>query len=304
MQAGSLLEKYLTEPMKLTPSLRMDLRLEIRNLINTHFQDMESILFKEPPVNPDLIGNILGIEFQEKPLEPDTSALLKFHQDKGYTYLAYINSNIDNDQHKRFSKLHECAHVLLNLFEEEGIAFRTPISNQNSSYFSKHPREVLCDIAASEMLFFYRLFEHQTSGFKKGEDFCEELLRLTQTFNASVEATVRTFVENYPEEAFMLVIKEGYTKAEQDAMKQPLSFMKKAPVAKPRIAYAVVNDHFNHFIVRNKSFGPGSPVHDAFYNRANACVIYDLPELNINDGDYYVSLIPEDDRLYCTALKS
>lgn len=303
----SLVNDYLSKGYPLKARDRLEIRKEIRKFVEERFKKYKSVIFEKPPIDADVIGSILGVKFKEGELDKDISAELRFSPEKGFHYLAIINSLIDNEHHKRFSKFHECSHVMMNLFDNDGRAFRTPMNNQNSTFFSKDPREVICDITASEMLFYYPLFSEELSSFTPDNECCDRIEKIAECFNASLEATTRTLVENYPQKAFMLVIKENYRKEELSIInnQEKMSSLKEneKPVPKPRIAYAVVNDKVNFYIHKNKSFAEDTIVHRCFYNNCKETDIIDLSSFGWGEGKFVVSVIPEEDRCFCVGIE-
>ncbi|MEW5820834.1 MAG: hypothetical protein AB1782_11645, partial [Cyanobacteriota bacterium] len=110
MPDRKVIEEFIESNYRLNAAKRLQLRVAIRKIIRQKLLEYESFVFNEAPFDPDVVGNILSIEFQEASLEEDISAELKPHPDKTFKYLAIINSDIDNEQHKRFSKFHEISH--------------------------------------------------------------------------------------------------------------------------------------------------------------------------------------------------
>lgn len=293
MSTSKIIKDFIERNYWLKPKERLSLREEIRRIIHEKLSAYEGLVFNEPPFNPDLIGNILGIEFKESPLDDNISAELQLHPANTYKFLALINSLIDNDQHKRFSKFHEISHVLHNLFDEDYRAFRSSTIKPGSTFILKDPKEIVCDITSSEILFYNKTFIESVKTFQKDECISEQILNLSTKFNASIEATSRTLIESYPEPAFLMIVKEGYTKDEEFQIKANRA---SRLTPKPRILYAIVNDKIEFYIPKNKSFSEGTIVYKSLYNNSTEDSIVDLSNYKCGQGIYNTCVIPEYDR--------
>ena len=295
MPTSTIIDDFIQTNYQLNAEKRLILREAIRKIIRLRLMEYESFVFNQTPFDPDLVGNIMGIQFTEGELDTDISAEIKPHPDKTFKFLAIINSLIDNDQHKRFSKFHEISHVMHNIFDEGFVAFRTPKSTHNSTFFSKDPREIVCDITASELLFYYPVFKDDIENFNTDQPVSKQITSLCFKYNSSIEATARTLIENYPHKAFMMVIKEGYRKPEEDKMKVDESFK---PQPKPRIQYVIINDKIKFYIPRNKSFSEDTIIHRCLKNNAIENDTVDLSYYECGDGIYNCCVLPEDDRCF------
>ena len=302
--------KYLSNRMKFTPKVRHEIRKRLRILLTEKLGEFESLIFSDYPVNIETLGSLVGIEFREEELKGDYSAELRLNPSDKFKFLALINTIIDNNHHKRFSKFHETSHVLLELFENNHIAHRTPLSFQDNIYQYKNSTEIICDIAASEMLFYYPAFKKELENISLIKNSVWTFIReLSIKFDASLEATARNFVENYKHKAFFLVITENYRKSElsqvnPDQMKLPWS-VECSPKPKPRIAYAVSNRFIDFDIPKNKSFSDDSFIYDSFYN-GNVLqneVNIELFDWSKAKGEFLIGTLPQNQRALCIGIE-
>lgn len=303
MTETDVIKEFIEQNYRLSPSHRLVLRKAVRKIVRQQMFDYENFVFGQAPFDPDVVGNIFGIEFKEAPLGENISAELKPHPESTFKFLAIINSDIDNDQHKRFSKFHEISHVMHNIFDEDLQAFRTPKHSYSQAYLFKDPREIICDITASEMLFYYSVFRQELDALNMKQRLSEQVLKICNKYNASIEATSRTLVENYPCKAFMMMVKKGLRREEEELLKNnPQLVCFKKPVEKPRIQYAIINQHIKFYIPRNKSFEENTIVSRALCNCSNEDDIVNLGNLGCGEGVYSACVLPEDDRCFFVGL--
>lgn len=301
--------KFLLEKFKLDAKDKLQLRLEIRNFIEHYFKENETcknftdLIFKATPINPDLVGSLLRIEFKEGALNESCSAKLAYNEKKGFDYLVIVNTLIDDKHHKRFSKFHECSHVLFKLFEKDCCEHRSPMSIQPGYTFYKEPKETVCDIAASEMLFYYPLFKDDLETIDVNKDLCKQILDIASKYEASLEATIRMVVENLPRRAFMLAVQENYRADEQKLINDKELAPELLPVPKPRISYSIINPQIEFTIKKNKSFNENTTVYKSYYEKSHGCEIIDVSTISMGAGTYKLASFFEFDKVVCLGIE-
>ncbi len=91
--------------------------------------------------------------------------------------LMVINSNITNTERRRFTHMHELAHLLANSSFEDGL--------------SNHEKEKLCDAFASEMLLPSEVTEKEFGS--KSKISVQELKKVQKMYGISIDAIVYSF---------------------------------------------------------------------------------------------------------------
>lgn len=91
--------------------------------------------------------------------------------------LIVINANIQNTERRRFTHMHELAHLLAN------TSFDTGLSN--------HDKEKLCNAFASEMLLPSKVVESEFGS--KSKISIQELKKMQKTYGISIDAMVYSF---------------------------------------------------------------------------------------------------------------
>jgi Zn-dependent peptidase ImmA (M78 family)/transcriptional regulator with XRE-family HTH domain len=90
------------------------------------------------------------------------------------TPLMVINANMPNTERRRFTHMHELAHLIANSCFDEGL--------------SNHDKEKLCDAFASEMLLPSKVIEHEFG--HKSRISIQELKGLQEVYGISIDAIV------------------------------------------------------------------------------------------------------------------
>lgn len=91
-----------------------------------------------------------------------------------HTPLMVINKNIQNTERRRFTHMHELAHLLANTSFDAGL--------------SKHDQEKLCDAFASEMLLPAEVVEREFGS--KSKIAVQELKRVQKAYGISIDAII------------------------------------------------------------------------------------------------------------------
>lgn len=91
--------------------------------------------------------------------------------------LMVINANMSNTERRRFTHMHELAHLLANSSFEEGL--------------SNHDKEKLCDAFASEMLLPTEVIEFEFGS--KSKISVQEVIRIQKIYGVSIDAIVYSF---------------------------------------------------------------------------------------------------------------
>ncbi|MDE6258840.1 MAG: XRE family transcriptional regulator [Muribaculaceae bacterium] len=91
--------------------------------------------------------------------------------------LIVINSSIQNVERRRFTQMHELAHLLTNASFDEGL--------------SHHDKEKLCDAFASEILLPSEVVEHEFGS--KSKISVQELKKIQKVYGISIDAIAYSF---------------------------------------------------------------------------------------------------------------
>lgn len=150
-----------------------------------------------PPVNVGLLASMRGIVRVEE-REQDYAGML-VHQPGGM--VAHVRRE-DSLTRKRFTVLHEAGHTLLPGYAEA------------RRYRCKGPRsleEQLCDFAAGELMFPREVFAADLADAGFGT---AATVSLAARYEAGLEATALRSVEEWPDDAALLVLRVAHKPAE------------------------------------------------------------------------------------------
>lgn len=161
--------------------------------------DLVELLDLEPPVQPELVASYQGINRVERsPLRWDGCLVMEDNE------LVIRVRNTDHPGRQRFTILHEVAHTFLPGYEHAPQYRCTPLSSSSR----RDPNELLCDIAASELLMPAR---YVRSVIADASFDLDAVTDLAYHCDASLEAAARRFVALWPE-ASLFVRMEVTTK--------------------------------------------------------------------------------------------
>jgi hypothetical protein len=153
----------------------------------------------EPPVDPEIIASYQGIHRVERSVLSWAGCLLT----EGDELVIRVRDS-DTPGRQRFTILHEVAHTFLPGYRHAPQFRCTPLSSRER----RDPNEVLCDIAASELLMPSRYVASVVGGASFDLD---AVATLAEDCGASLEAAARRFISLWPEPC-LLVRMERTTK--------------------------------------------------------------------------------------------
>lgn len=154
--------------------------------------ELVDVLDLEPPVEPEILASYQGIHRIERtPL--GWAGCLVTEGDE----LVIRVRNTDPLGRQRFTVFHEVAHTFLPGYQHATQYRCNPLSEQGR----RHPNEVLCDIAASELLMPAR---HVRSLIDQADFDFEAVRQLADDCDASLEAAARRFVGLWPEPSVLI----------------------------------------------------------------------------------------------------
>jgi Zn-dependent peptidase ImmA (M78 family) len=153
-----------------------------------------------PPVRVEVIASLRGVVRIEERIQPHAGMILS----DGSGLLIRVRA-LDSRPRRRFTILHEAAHTLLPGFADTPQLCCDPPGGRSRT-------EMLCDIAASELLLPGRSFipDLRNVGFGMGP---VELL--ADAYEASIEATALRTIDLWAEPAMLLAFAFGHKPSEK-----------------------------------------------------------------------------------------
>jgi hypothetical protein len=195
-----------------------------------------------PPIPVEMIASLRGIVAIEEAPQPWAGMIVR----RGNNFAVTLRSG-DGNRRQRFTICHEAGHTLFPGFAD-GVEHRCNGQRTRT--------EVLCDVAASELLLPRRDFVpdllNSTFDLNGVEDLAGE-------YEASLEATALRTVNLWPEPAMLLVFSQRHKPSEEG--REHLC----AP--KLRVDYAYTQGSWP-FVPRHKSVDDDSPIADALRGHA------------------------------------
>lgn len=188
-----------------------------------------------PPIDERIVASAMGIHsLQESPI-PWAGCLLR-EDDK----MVIKVRKSDGRGRQRFTAFHEIAHTFLPGYHLTA-QFRC---DPNPTVEKPAREENLCDIAAAEFLFPSRYVREDVADSEF--DF-QSIDRLRRRYDASLEAAAIQFVNQWPEDALLVVLETGRKPSERGTAAAP----------KLRVRYAHASGAWP-YIPRHKSVSSGS----------------------------------------------
>lgn len=189
----------------------------------------------KPPIDPQVVASFQGVARIEEATTPWAGCLVP---EDGKLVIKVRAS--DNRRRQRFSALHEVGHTFLPGFNLQ-VQYRCDTDRASA----RDPDEVLCDAAASELLFPRRYFTLEMGGLNFGIMAVQEL---ADKYDASLEATARRYVDLWPEPAMLVVLEKAI---------KPIERQRPQAEPKLRVQYAYAVGRWP-FVPRHKSVREGS----------------------------------------------
>ena len=178
-------------------SLLEDARLRLphatdEELVVAIAAELVDVLDLEPPVDPGMIASYQGIHHIERSPLGWAGCLLT---DNGQLVIRVRST--DTPGRQRFTILHEVAHTFLPGYRHAPQYRCTPLSTRAR----REPNEVLCDIAASELLMPER---YVRSVIAEASFDLDAVSDLAFDCDASLEAAARRFISLWPEPSLLI----------------------------------------------------------------------------------------------------
>lgn len=154
--------------------------------------DLVELLDLEPPIEPGLVASYQGIRRIERSALAWAGCLVREGDD-----LVIRVRDTDTPERQRFTICHEIAHTFLPGYRHAPQYRCTPLAARRR----RDPVEVLCDVAASELLLPARC----VSAFVAGASFdLDAVEALGERCEASLEAAARRFISLWPEPSLLI----------------------------------------------------------------------------------------------------
>lgn len=154
--------------------------------------DLVELLDLEPPVEPEVVASYQGIHrIERSPLS--WAGCLVTEDDE----VVIRVRNTDTPGRQRFTIFHEVAHTFLPGYRHVPQYRCTPLSTRGR----RDPSEVLCDIAASELLMPAR---YVRSVIADASFDLDSVGTLAEDCDSSLEAAARRFVALWPEPSLLI----------------------------------------------------------------------------------------------------
>lgn len=154
--------------------------------------ELVDLLDLEPPVEPAIVASYQGIHrIERSPLSWAGCLLTEADE------LVIRVRSTDTPGRQRFTIFHEIAHTFLPGYEHKPQYRCTPLSTRER----RDPAEVLCDIAASELLMPAR---HVRAVIAASSFDLDAVTALAEDCDASLEAAARRFIALWPEPSLLI----------------------------------------------------------------------------------------------------
>lgn len=189
-----------------------------------------------PPIDLEMVASWQGVEKIDVTDIPWAGCLIN---DGGQILMKLRRG--DSRRRRRFTGFHEIGHTFCPGFRLE------PQFRCNPPTLTQSPIEVLCDVAASALLYPRQLVEVDLAAADFGLKTIEAL---SDDYDGSLESAGHRFVALWPEDTMMLVLEPGLRKEEEST--------DATPKLRVRSVHARGSDW--PFIPRNKSVTPDHPL--------------------------------------------
>jgi hypothetical protein len=238
------------------------IRAKARELIGLYVTS-----FGEPtmPIDVSVLASLRGIrKSEEAPVHSDDAELVP---DGAGGVTMRVNPDRPETR-RRFSVAHEISHTFFPDYTEK-ISCRTDARyrdrNDPDDYL-----EMLCDIAAAELLFPQPWFLRDAAAVKD----CAGLAHLAATYRASREATLRRYAETSPESVIAVFLiwklkpmqKGVVGREDQGNLFGITPEQERRDALRLRIEYTVASESFKangHFLPKDKSVENAGPIYEA-----------------------------------------
>lgn len=238
------------------------IRTKARELI-----DLYVASFGEPtmPIDLKVLASLRGIRYSEDaPIHSDDAELVP----DGVGGVAMRVNPDRPETRRRFSVAHEISHTFFPDYTEK-VWCRTDARYRDRADPDDY-LEMLCDIAAAELLFPQPWFSQDAAGVKDGGG----LVNLANAYRASREATLRRFAEASPESVVTIFLhwklkptQKGIVgRKDQGNLFGITAEQERLDALRLRVEYTVMSDSFKtggFFIPKDKSVESDGPIYEA-----------------------------------------
>jgi hypothetical protein len=184
-----------------------------------------------PPIDLEMVASWQGVDKIDVADIPWAGCLIN----DGGRILMQLRRG-DSRRRPRFTGFHEIGHTFCPGFRLEAqFRCNPPIPTQS-------PIEVLCDVAAAELLYPRRLVESDLAAADFG---IETVIAVADDYDGSLESAGHRFVSLWPDDTLMLVLEPGIRRQEEGTDAEP----------KLRVRSVHAKGHWP-YIPRNKSVEP------------------------------------------------
>lgn len=266
------------------------MRAKARELIGLYVTS-----FGEPtmPIDVSVLASLRGIrKSEEAPVHSDDAELVP---DGAGGVTMRVNPDRPETR-RRFSVAHEISHTFFPDYTEK-ISCRTDARHRDRNDPDDY-LEMLCDIAAAELLFPQPWFLRDAAAVQD----CAGLARLAATYRASREATLRRYTETSPDSVIAVFLiwklkpkQKGVVGREDQGNLFGISpEQERRDALRLRIEYTVASESFKangHFLPKDKSVENAGPIYEAASTGllAEGECFFDLGQAS---GTYRVWAIP------------
>ncbi len=188
-----------------------------------------------PPIDLEMVASWQGVDRIDVADIPWAGCLIN---DGGHILMQLRRG--DSRRRRRFTGFHEIGHTFCPGFRLE------PQFRCNPPTPTTSPLEVLCDVAAGELLYPSRLVERDLAAANFGID---TVVALADDYDGSLESAAHRLVSLWPEDALMIVLEPGIRREEAGTEAEP----------KLRVRSVHAKGDWP-FIPRNKSVEPDHPL--------------------------------------------
>ena len=235
----------------------------------------------------DEVCSGLGLVVKEIPLPPKINGAIQ-----GRTIL--INSRVQNNERKQFTRFHEVTHHLINEDEELLSMLHDATWDQDGEY--ERQVERLCNIGAAEFLMphkeFIKLYE--------AKGFSVELIPVAANyFESSVIATTIQLAQVAPNSCITAICEHGLMPNET-AQSQPPLFDEEnhTPQPKLHVVYSASSPATKYWLARGTNIPEDHLIHQAFLGAQHLEGQSYVPFRSGNRMPCYCEALPDGDRVY------
>ena len=235
----------------------------------------------------DEVRSGLGLDVKEEPLSPEIDGAIE-----GRTIL--INSRIQNEERKQFTRFHEVTHHLINKDEEVISVLHDATWNQNGEY--KKQLERLCNIGAAEFLM---PCEEFTKLYKK-KGFSVELISFAAShFGSSTIATTIQLAQVAPNSCITAICEYGLIPKETAPSQSDLfDEENRTPKPKLHVVYSASSPTMKYWLARDSNIPNDHLIHQAFLEAQHLEGESHVPFRSGNQMPCDCEALPDKDRVY------